>query len=530
MTRLVFRFPGGHYHATPWGHHVNEGLVEWPPGPWRLLRAFIATAFTRLGVPDPVPGEHPLRRLIHDLAGALPTYVLPPAVSAHTRHYMPLGTLDKGSDKRTLVLDTRAVVGEGLLVVSWPVELTPECRGLLAAIASQMGYLGRAESWVEARLLGDDEPLPPGSEAVPHAEGMARGPGWEQVSLLAPVSHAAYARWRADAAAAAAADPSPAVPPAKPPRRKTAAGARAAADLCPADLFECLTRDTAWLQKCGWGQPPGSSRVLYWRRSDCLATAPPPRAPRRREPPPVEAVVLALASDTRHGEVLPLFSRCLAQAELLHRALVGRAAAGGRAPPAALTGKTPDGRPLTGHRHLHILPLCIDRRDDRFLDHFLLWAPMGLDAAAQRAIRRLRQVWTKGAEDLRVTVAGMGGLADLAALVGSRTLGPATVWVSITPFVPPRFLKTRGANTLLGQVQAELTTRGLPPAEVEVLTREEIVRRRLHRFVRLRREPAKAPPQNCFFGLRLRFAEPVPGPVCLGYASHFGLGLFSAET
>ena len=28
MPTLRLQFPGGRYHATPWGHHVNEGLVE----------------------------------------------------------------------------------------------------------------------------------------------------------------------------------------------------------------------------------------------------------------------------------------------------------------------------------------------------------------------------------------------------------------------------------------------------------------------------------------------------------------------
>ena len=46
MPTLKLRFPGGRYHATPWGHHVNEGLIEWPPGPWRLLRALIACGFS----------------------------------------------------------------------------------------------------------------------------------------------------------------------------------------------------------------------------------------------------------------------------------------------------------------------------------------------------------------------------------------------------------------------------------------------------------------------------------------------------
>ena len=35
IIRLTF--PGGQYHATPWGRHVNEGAVEWPPSPWLMI-------------------------------------------------------------------------------------------------------------------------------------------------------------------------------------------------------------------------------------------------------------------------------------------------------------------------------------------------------------------------------------------------------------------------------------------------------------------------------------------------------------
>src|SRR5437867_3663314 len=52
---LLLRFPGRRYHATPWGHHVNEGLIEWPPSPWRLLRALLATGYTKLGWPADGP-------------------------------------------------------------------------------------------------------------------------------------------------------------------------------------------------------------------------------------------------------------------------------------------------------------------------------------------------------------------------------------------------------------------------------------------------------------------------------------------
>ena len=42
MITLSLRFLAGRFHATPWGHHVNEGCAEWPPSPWRLLRSLVA--------------------------------------------------------------------------------------------------------------------------------------------------------------------------------------------------------------------------------------------------------------------------------------------------------------------------------------------------------------------------------------------------------------------------------------------------------------------------------------------------------
>ena len=39
MLLIELAFPAGRYHATPWGRHVNEGVCEWPPSPYRLVRA-----------------------------------------------------------------------------------------------------------------------------------------------------------------------------------------------------------------------------------------------------------------------------------------------------------------------------------------------------------------------------------------------------------------------------------------------------------------------------------------------------------
>lgn len=535
MPTLVLHFPGGRYHATPWGSHVNEGLVEWPPSPWRMLRALIATAFTKARVPDPVPAEHPLRRLVTALASALPTYRLPRGVSTHSRHYMPMGTLEKRREKTTLVLDAFAALGAGPVAVTWSARLEADCHALLAQLAEALGYLGHAESWAEARLLTDHEPLPrelDGSyEVVPHAEGRIALPGEEQVVLLAPTTTEAYAAWRQQAVEETLeAFPSP---PGKKPSRSLLDKRAKAVRPFPSDLFSALCQDTTWLQHHGWSQPPGSQRVLYWRRTDGLITSRPVVIPRPHGVEPVEAVLLALTAPSVKGDVLPPIARALPLAEKIHRSLVSLVGGGHRVDCPVLVGKDVRGEPLKGHEHVHIFPLCRDRDGRDAIDHVLLYAPMGFDAAAQDAIRRLRNTWAKNVRgDISITVAGMGSRTALHDAVGAEVHGPSRVWVSRTPFVPPRHVKER-RHTLVDQVQAELKSRrflrliGVEEVQVKVMERDEFIRAGLHRFVR-RRERGPEPPIDIGYGLRLEFSEPVEGPIALGYGCHFGLGRFGA--
>ena len=113
----------------------------------------------------------------------------------------------------------------------------------------------------------------------------------------------------------------------------------------------------------------------------------------------------------------------------------------------------------------------------------------------------------------------------------SLLLGPpegARVWVSATPFVPPRYLKRRGTNALFGQINAELAGRGLPPADQLEELPGSVQTLSLRRYTRRRQPGGAQPPIDAGFAIRLRFSRPVRGPLTLGYASHFGLGLFYA--
>jgi len=536
MPTLVLRFPGGRYHATPWGHHVNEGLIEWPPSPWRLLRGLLATGYTKLRWPADGPPAV-ARSLIEKMAAVLPRYRLPDAVGTHSRHYMPLARFKNGREETTLVFDTWARVDDGAIAVYWNAELSAEEHAMLASLAHEIGYLGRSESWVEGELLEND--CDQGFDIRPGEIKDRPGPTWEQVVLLAALPASEYTLWRTEAVREAV----EAVPATntkgkrvtEAQRKKKIAEIEAA---YPLDILQCLQVNTGWLHRLGWSQPPGSRKVFYWRPGDSLECAAPRPKRVSRRAPPAEAMLLAMATASGNRHALPPITRVLPQAELLHRALNAHAAriAGHSV---VLSGCDDRGKPLTTpHRHAHLLHLDLD--EDGHLDHVLIWASMGLDSAAQDAVRAVRRTFTKGGTaPLRLAVAAIGSLGSLATLpppLGDRLRaifgGPALSarrWRSYTPFVPPRHLKKSGRNDLAGQVTAELATRGFPaPATLKVFDpHDDELSRKARHVVRTRRHGPQ-PPVDCGYVFELSFEQPVRGPIALGYGCHLGLGLFAA--
>jgi CRISPR-associated protein Csb2 len=459
----------------------------------------LATGFSKLGWKEPPDAA---RDLVEALAAVLPEYRLPRAVASHTRHFMP--TDSKKPEDRTKIFDAFAHVGKDAeMGVIWPASLTAAASAMLAELVPKLSYLGRAESVVEGRLAADAD-VPDGATASP--TGVNR-PGVEPIALLAPMEGRAYASWVAEALQ----DPTA---PNKGKKGKTGA--------FPPDSLAAVLVDTAFLQQHGWTQPPGSRRVFYYRPP--LSTSSPQSNARLPRSVPADTALLSLASDTRLRDVLPHIRRALPQAELLHMGLVSQLR---DAFCPELTGRDSCGVRLEGHKHATLVPLDLD--EDDHLDHVLVHAPMGLGPSAQLALRCIRRTYTKGGDKpLFVTLAGIGRLKDFARL-GTRPvaeLAESSIWKSKTPFVPPRHVKPK-RHTLEDQVQAELATRGLPAASrIDLFERDEVVGLGFHRFVRARRDPSRRPPAPRFFGLRIELTQPARGPITLGYASHFGLGLF----
>ena len=255
MTVLELRFLAGRFHATPWGRHVNEGAVEWPPSPWRLLRALIATWY--LKAQDEV-GRDTVSAVIAALSAQNPRFVLPPAGQGHTRHYLPFN--EGKNEKTTKVFDTFIQLApQDAVLVAWDVTLSQEQLTALRTLANRLGYFGRAESLVEARVLDGVEQIK--ANAEPLTEDTTPAPGKELVRLLAPLTAADYADWRCDFMAKAEATLGP----------KPTAAQRKKLPSLPTELFDALHADTGDLQAAGWNLPPGAAYVNYTRDEKAFA-------------------------------------------------------------------------------------------------------------------------------------------------------------------------------------------------------------------------------------------------------------------
>ncbi len=151
MTAILrVEFPWGKYHATEWGRNVNEGQPEWPPSPWRILRALFATWKNRCAHLR----DEDVEAALSQLSGP-PTLHLPAMRPAHLRHYMPQKSYRSvGKPDTTLTFDPFAVIDPQVpAYIEWDAELAEGPTAALSEIAAALSYLGRSESICRAEFV-----------------------------------------------------------------------------------------------------------------------------------------------------------------------------------------------------------------------------------------------------------------------------------------------------------------------------------------------------------------------------------------
>jgi CRISPR-associated protein Csb2 len=555
MLVISLQFPAKRFHATPWGRQVNEGAVEWPPSPWRLLRALVATWYHKH---DEVP-EAEMQTLIECLSSP-PAFQLPPASVAHTRHYMPVA-----GDERTKVFDTFiAVAPDAAVSVVWRnLELAPAQLALLDRLLQSLNYLGRAESWVIARRL---ETLPDGVliEAV-DAEHPAPA-STELVRTLCVATPEDHAAWFSAASNVARATKlqqlvEAALKKGKPADKvKLSAKDEAAATAeLPASIFAALHADTTELRRGGWNQPPGSRWLQYARPATALSSV---RRPDRRVRDQMLPTVARLAVC---GTVRPLLTDAVAIGERARTLLMGCSRRISGNATAVFSGKLSNGTPLNGnHQHAHFI--CESDAADRTITHLTIFAPMGFGEQERLAIQEFAKcgIWGRDGYDMELVLLGIGQPPDFGGLDErsgqSPLLDTASTWVSRTPLVITRHISNH-SHVSLQQIAADKT---LTAALIAEIRRELTLRPALAALAPFAHIEPQLTPQTAGtllggsftswikfrternsgrgrrggqsgIGCRLVFRDPsgnpvaVTGPIALGYGCHFGLGAFVPE-
>lgn len=476
---IELSFLAGRYHATPWGRHVNEAVPEWPPAPFRLLRALLDVWYRKHPEIPPALVERMLSGL-----SAPPMFCLPRARMSHTRSYLSQNKEDP-SDKK-LVFDGFAVVDrQNTVLIGWPKsELDVDTTSALHRLLGSLDYLGRSESWVRARL-SDDRAVD--WNCQPLDEGVVPA-GKQVVSVACVVAPDAHAGATVE----------------------ISAKGKAKARTLP--WFEALTWGSAEAINHTMNRPPLLLPMFYARDTDALDAR--PRHVPRLAPRAVEAVRFAVDSRVK----APITDAILVT-EHIRRNLMGalKRTSGTPHHSSRFSGKDQDGSPVRGHTHATIFALDDDA--DGFIDSILITSPEPFSVPEQRAIDRLRPVPRRNGHDLVLTPTRFGTRAELCT--------ECRVVVSHTPFAPVRHyrLKRDGdeAVWLLGQVLRECEQRGLPrPISVRRILPPKS-RLRTARWLDFRRKRKSDSPQPAY-GVRIEFEAPVLTPFSLGYASHFGLG------
>lgn len=543
MLAIAFQSLTGRWHATPWGHHVNEGLVEWPPSPWRLMRALIATWHHKASHDITQPE---LQNLLDQLSDTLPVFALPPAVIAHSRHYMPLF-----KDKTTKIIDAFAHLPQHARIFCWWPDLTlsPQDRNYLDLLLQRMTYLGRAESWFEARLLSDQEIENTRPNAIPLSCDPVTKSGSAQqeiVRLLAPMRSSDYTLWRNDWLSSQHTqllqqEQSKMANQGKDPEKAKLSKAQKdkLEQAAPTDLLAAMTTDHADLQKQGWSQPPGSQWVEYVRPRDAFAFSAEHRFPQTSQDyPTVARFAVSSAVLPRLPDVLPF-------AEKIRKALLSRSDGH-----PAFVGRDSEGLPNQGHSHTYILPeanrvMGQTHGAPGAISFLSLYCPQGFDPSARACLDNLRKVWGHGGHDVFFILLGLGYPQDFAGFnhtAGQCSLfATSTVWESRTPFVPTRHPKTRNNGTpkldetglAIGSPEHDLRRLLREHGCPDILSVEKIEGTDLDgHFTRwpefriLRKDGDGRRSTNRGFGFRIQFAQPWTGPLAVGYGAHFGLGLF----
>jgi CRISPR-associated protein Csb2 len=504
--RLILRqsFPLGRFHATPWRvNPFDDPFGEWPPSPWRLVRAVVARWYQWSREKAEITDLGQLDALIRALCESSYSFYLPAQAmrGSPLRQYHPVEFGWVPPAKKDKPIPRMKAYGTSLVQDNyWSVPIgddgaiwwfldgdawTPQLVEVLDQCIERLIYFGRAEAFTT--VMRDAS-----SALRPNCEPRDQPCSPASVRVLCPQRDAS----RAD--------------------------------------VERITDDP---QSAGRTIPLGA-KLMY---ADI-----PPRVPVREQPaifvPRTDchliqlAVGWSVAPEPRAIVRLTARYRSAVIRELLDIKTEGQYHSWRTAPKsvrsaiADMLGKDANGVPFKEHSHTEFLSWWHDGAPTRLL----VWrGSRSFGADEQRAVLR--------AAARELSWAAMGPDADawkirLIPLDAAVPAPPgfdatsATTWESLTPYVPPRHHlrggKPREAESLFTQIRRELASRGVPGGgNVQAEEIADATWVAVHVPRRSAADRTSIGDRRGYW-LRLIFPEPVVGPIRLGHSSSFGLGLF----
>ena len=414
-----------------------------------------------------------------------PKYHLPDATVSHTRHYMPT------SKKPSLVLNTCVVTENKPLYIIWDdLTLSEYETDVLKNILKNINYFGRVESWCTVELATNV--VEPNCVSLEDQNLM----DVDLVSVLTPNPEVKF------------------VDTCTRSKKDTAE-------------LRSISITTTELQNSNYVDPPGGRWVRYQRPKNCFE-------------PKISNLTSTSILDNIHivryaiiGAVRPPITDTLRVGDLARRACMSihNQRTGSTSP--TFSGKAVDGETLKGHTHASYLPTYESQKKE--LDHLTIISPKGFGVDELNSMLELKTLRNYNRPAIHLLFQDCGArdnFSDVPILHESRE------WVSSTPFILTRHTKVRGqkgakriVDGLEDQIRSEIEKR-YEPKYADCLDTVEPIDARTMRHTRSRMDDFFRWRQHGSVGdgrthnMRLVFSKPVKGPITLGYASHFGLGMF----
>ena len=371
--------------------------------------------------------------------------------------------------------------------------------------------MGRAESWVEAKRLQDwagELNCFPGAGVCDTETGELKT---EPVHLFLPMPKSEYDDFQTNFLQGISAR--------NLPKREL----NQIHATLKANWLDMLRLDTAGLQAAGWSAPPAARKMLYQR--------------------PIQALQNKIACETSaikftnadtvtvryaiYGKPLTRIEDTLKFAEWLRFAVLckARSLLGKDNVPALLSGHgLSEGK---CHQHAFFIP---EADKNSRIAHAVIHIPEGFDMATRKVLENINKVWNRDGQEWRLIMEYMGEKAGFASAV--PLLSQSREWKSATPYLHPWHCKKN--FSVAEQIRREWRERGHvseiidiePFQTIKTQDGKELSPIDFHRF-RSKRGLVQPDKQGSFW--RLRFSEPITGPLQLGFACHFGLGQFIPE-